>query len=130
MQIDRYPALVHRFAFEHFSGMSAKGKVVHHTCDVRNCVNPDHLLLGTARDNSADMVARNRSARGLKNGAFVHPERHPRGDRHGNTRLSDAQVAEMRSLYTGRRGEITALAAHFNTSVVNASRILRGLSRR
>jgi len=130
IQIDHYPVLVHRFAFEQASGRSAAGKVVRHSCDVRVCVNPAHLLLGTSRENSADMVARGRAAFGLKNGAHRHPERHPRGDRHGNTRLSDADVAEMRALYTGRRGEITALATHFGTSVVNASLILRGLARR
>jgi hypothetical protein len=45
-----------------------KGKCVLHTCDVRTCVNPDHLYLGTKARNSLDMVERGRSARGTKNG--------------------------------------------------------------
>ena len=130
IQINHYPVLAHRFAFEQSSGMSAAGKVVRHSCDVPACVNPAHLILGTARENSADMVARGRSARGFRNGSHLHPERHPRGELHANALLSNAEVAEMRALYTGRRGEITALAAHFRTSINNASRILHGLSRR
>ena len=122
--INHYPVLTHRFAFEQSSGTSAKGKVVRHSCDVPVCVNPQHLLLGTYRDNTADMFARGRAGNG-----YVPPERRPRGDSHANTRLSNAEVAEMRALYTGRRGEVTALAAHFGTSVNNASRILRGLCR-
>ena len=33
-----------------------------HTCDTRNCINPNHLFLGTAADNTADMVSKNRQA--------------------------------------------------------------------
>ena len=41
-------------------------EVARHTCDVRGCVNPDHLIPGTHGDNMADMVARGRQARGEK----------------------------------------------------------------
>lgn len=34
--------------------------VVMHTCDVRCCVNPDHLRVGTQADNMADMMAKGR----------------------------------------------------------------------
>ena len=35
-----------------------------HTCDNRACVNPNHIIEGSAADNSADMIERNRQARG------------------------------------------------------------------
>ena len=44
-----------------------KSMVVCHKCDKPYCVNPDHLYIGTNDDNSKDMVAKGRSARGEKN---------------------------------------------------------------
>lgn len=42
-------------------------KLVRHTCDNRKCINPNHLILGTAQDNSNDMKERMRSLKGEKN---------------------------------------------------------------
>ena len=33
----------------------------HYQCDVRNCINPDHLFLGTQADNMEDMVNKGRA---------------------------------------------------------------------
>ncbi len=37
-----------------------KGMVVCHKCDVRNCVRPEHLVIGTPWDNVKDMYRKNR----------------------------------------------------------------------
>ncbi|UGO47583.1 HNH endonuclease [Morganella phage vB_MmoP_Lilpapawes] len=34
------------------------GMVVRHTCDNKRCVNPNHLLLGTRKENTHDMLER------------------------------------------------------------------------
>jgi hypothetical protein len=57
-------------AVQRITGNRAFGKVyVLHSCDNPACVNPDHLRLGSANDNAADMKARNRtnSVYGLQN---------------------------------------------------------------
>lgn len=52
--------LAHRYSYEHYHGPIPDGLIVRHTCDVKRCVNPRHLLTGTTKDNAQDAVARNR----------------------------------------------------------------------
>lgn len=56
----------HRVSYEMANGPIPDGLFVCHTCDVRNCVNPSHLFVGTARDNALDCWLKGRSNR--KNG--------------------------------------------------------------
>jgi hypothetical protein len=50
----------HRIAWELKHGPIPKDMVVCHKCDVRNCVNPDHMFLGTKRDNARDTASKGR----------------------------------------------------------------------
>lgn len=62
------PLLAHRVAWELAHGPVPEGLHVLHRCDVRLCVNAaEHLFLGTIVDNNADMVAKDRHARGERN---------------------------------------------------------------
>lgn len=70
--------LAHRFAWELANG-SALGMCVCHRCDVRRCVNPSHLFLGSNAENVADRHAKGRS-------------RAPSGAASGRAKLTDADV--------------------------------------
>ena len=57
LYVNGVQVIAHRHVAEqHFGPLGAR--VVRHRCDNRRCVNPDHLEVGTKKDNAADMVQR------------------------------------------------------------------------
>jgi hypothetical protein len=53
----------HRVSYEAFIGPIPEGLLVCHHCDIPCCIRPEHLFVGTAGDNIADMVSKDRHAR-------------------------------------------------------------------
>jgi predicted XRE-type DNA-binding protein len=80
-----YSLSVHRFAWYLLKGDIPDGLSVLHKCDVRNCVNPDHLYLGTQKQNVQDRVNRKRSAI---------------GEKAGRAKLKTNEVIQIRELYS------------------------------
>jgi len=72
--------LSHRMAFKLWYGRDPTENLLH-TCDTPLCCNPTHLIEGTQKQNLEDMRKKNRDA---------HGERHPQ------SKLTDAQVEEIR----------------------------------
>lgn len=48
----------HRVSYEMHKGPIPEGLLVRHTCDIKGCVNPEHLLVGTKKDNAHDAIER------------------------------------------------------------------------
>lgn len=74
---------VSRLMYEAYHGQIPDKMSVCHTCDNPACVNPEHLFLGTAKDNTQDMLHKNREAR---------------GDKLPQTKLTEVQVKEIKLL--------------------------------
>lgn len=53
----------HRVAYELYVGKVPSDLIVCHRCDVRSCVNPHHLFLGTDQDNADDRERKGRTYR-------------------------------------------------------------------
>lgn len=106
----------HVFALEEHLGRRLRpGMRGLHSCDNRSCCNPAHLFEGTQKDNIADMIAKGRG--NLQNGSA------PRGEDHPHTKLTRAQVDEIRSIKGIRQADI---GARFGLTQSAVSKIVRG----
>ncbi len=80
----------HRVSFALFHSVFDSALEVAHRCDVRICVNPEHLWLATHQENMADMKRKGRMKNGRsygdRNGSRTKPESRPRGDNHWTRR--------------------------------------------
>jgi hypothetical protein len=74
--------LAHRASYALFCGPIPSGMMVLHKCDVRTCINPTHLFLGTGKDNMRDAKAKNR---------------HQAGERHAFAKLTAREVRDIRA---------------------------------
>lgn len=50
----------HRVSWELINGQIPDGMIICHKCDTPLCVNPSHLFLGTAKENTQDMISKGR----------------------------------------------------------------------
>lgn len=97
---------MHKRALEFKLGRRLYYTITRHTCDIRCCINPDHVVEGSYADNTADMVRRGRAPHSLPL----------------------ETVRAIRQEYTGKRGEQARLAAKYKVSITTIHAIVNGLT--
>lgn len=107
--------LAHRLSWEFANGPIPDGMCVLHKCDNPSCVRPDHLFLGTKKDNTRDMMSKGRNGCG-------------HGENTKQARLTAAQVRELRRRYV--RGIVRAcdLAKEFGVHTATVNRVVANQS--
>jgi hypothetical protein len=106
----------HRASWLVHRGEIPDGLHVLHKCDVPQCVNPDHLFLGTRKDNMMDCSRKGRTSRkgfpGLEN---------------PKAKLSVDDVREILRLYRHEKMRQVDIASRFNVVQTAISKIVCGL---
>ena len=101
----------HRAAWTLTNGPIPEGMYVCHRCDNPPCVNVEHLFLGDDADNMADKCAKGRQSREFD---FPH------------TKLSDAQVTDIRTEYAAGGISQYALGRKYGVSQSHVSFMVNG----
>lgn len=101
--------LTHRIAYTDYYGEIPHGMHVCHKCDNPSCCNPLHLFLGTNADNVADMVKKGRQQRGVK---------------HHNSKLTEADAENIRTLYANKDISQAEIGRLYNVSQTTVGQII------
>lgn len=103
----------HRVSYEHFKGPIPLQMFVMHACDVPCCCNPDHLTIGTPKDNTSDMVRKGRHVAGKSRQCGVQ---------NSQSKLTDEAVRHIRQ----RKMTGVAYANLYGVHPTTISSVLRG----
>lgn len=106
----RRPHHAHRLSYQMHKGSIPADLLVCHHCDNRKCVNPDHLFLGTPKQNTDDRDRKDRV-------------RH--GDRHPFAKLTANRVKAIRR-QAANGATRKALATRYGVSVAAIGHVLAG----
>ena len=116
------PLAAHRYAWTATFGKIPDGLFVLHKCDNKKCVRPDHLFLGTQKENMRDMCNKGR-----------HSKECSKGDDNPNTKISDADVIEIKKRWIrGTRqipGNALALSIEYGVTRARIYQLASGRSR-
>lgn len=97
------------------------GVYVCHTCDNPSCVNPEHLFLGTAKENMQDCKSKGR----LMSPARIAAQ--TRGEERYNAKLTEADAIKVHEMFSAGISK-AEIARHFRVSYSCTNNIILGVS--
>jgi hypothetical protein len=101
--------LAHRASYIAFHGEVPIGTCVLHRCDVRRCINPGHLFVGSIADNNRDAWGKGRT-RGFITSSG---KSRLRGSAHHRALVTEQKVREIRQARQQERASIKQLASRY-----------------
>ena len=105
----------HRLSLALYKGFDPNSDLnVLHRCDNPSCINPDHLFVGDAFDNMADMMEKGRRG-------------YPTGVAHHGAVLSALDIAEMKLLRL-RGLTFSRIAMHFGVAKSTVRKAILGIT--
>lgn len=120
MNVEGKMIRAHRLAWKIFYGKMPKLWVLH-KCDNPFCCKKDHLFLGTREDNIADMLRKNRQARGSK----ITANRHTlAGEEHPCAVLTNMEINTIRKTYSLGKHSYMDLSRMFKVTKQNIALII------
>ncbi|MEZ0137344.1 MAG: HNH endonuclease [Candidatus Reddybacter sp.] len=116
VRIDKKYMLAHRVAFELANGVIPPAFIVCHICDNPSCCNPGHLMLGTIKSNSVDMLIKNRQKKHSIS---------TRGSKNLNSKLTESDIPKIRLLH-GKGKSQKEIAQIYGVSAPAVRSVLNG----
>lgn len=116
----------HRLAWELTHGAKIpRGLCACHHCDNPSCVRPDHIFIGTKKQNNQDRAAKGRNC-AYENQWFIkHPEKRLHGEAVAQAKLAACDVLRIREIYDAGAASQAHLADMYDVSQHQISRIVR-----
>jgi DNA-binding MarR family transcriptional regulator len=108
----------HRASWILFKSPIPNNMLVCHQCDNKTCVNPEHLFLGTHKDNAQDCIIKKRNI------MQTNPEKIKKGEEHPCSKLTEKQVLEIINKYSNKEKNQIELAEEYKVNQVTISQIL------
>lgn len=122
--VNRVKLSPHRLSYEIAYGDIPKGMFVCHHCDNPKCCNPEHLFIGTSKDNMIDAARKGRTSRGDNHYMRMFPEKVMRHEKNGSHKLTEEQVSEIREMYDSGDVRLRPIAKKYDISHVQVSNIV------
>ncbi len=100
----------HRMSYQIYNGDIPEKMCILHSCDNKKCVNPNHLRIGTKKDNRNDADIRGRS---------------PKGETHGMSKIKDADIFKIKEMYASGCFTQTQISKKFKISQGRVSQLIK-----